>query len=156
MVSLLLIISFLLHIILLIAIYFLYQQLEQVKHSKNKQIETVLENFLHEVKEENERLQQQLQEQNHTQEERMNRDEAPSVYENKLDQMVNHVQNRENIKQKVAPEPPVDQKVDKLETSLEAQVFQMAKAGMSADQIAQKLDRGKTEIELMLKLQLKQ
>src|SRR5690625_4446007 len=153
MVSLLLIISFLLHIILLIAIYFLYQQIEQLKRDKNSQLETTLSNFLNEIKAENERLQLQIKNENNTVENKVNHN-RPNVH---FEQEMQKNMIKKDVKREYNYKPPqpllqVEKKLDKLETSLEAQVFQLAEEGMSVEDIAKKLNRGKIEIELMLKL----
>ena len=74
-----------------------------------------------------------------------------------VDNRIKKLKNRENIYQTTYSSNSVlELKEDKLETSLEAQVFQLAKQGISIEEIAKKLNRGKTEIELMIKLHKKQ
>ncbi len=44
---------------------------------------------------------------------------------------------------------------DTVEQSLTAQILHLSQKGMTSDEIAKKLDKGKTEIELLLKFQQK-
>src|SRR5699024_10431109 len=60
MTSFLLIISFLLHIIILTAVFQLNQQLHKSKKQTNDEIEEVLSSFLEEIKVENEQLKEML------------------------------------------------------------------------------------------------
>lgn len=151
MVSLLLIVSFLLHIVLLIAIYFLYQQVEQLRRHKNEELESLLQNFLTEIREENERLQSRLQKQ-----ETAKIEKNVESFDGNVEKRVKKIKNRENIYQINTPQIKADEKNDKIETSLEAKIFQLANEGMTVEEIAKKLNRGKTEIELMMKLHKKE
>lgn len=154
MVSLLLIISFLLHIVLIIAIYFLYQQIIQIRrnnHDEIEALESLLQKFLREIRTENERLQSQLQ-----QKDVFKKEHKEDPIGKNVDNRVKKLKNRENIYQIHTPQKAVLEKEDKIETSLEAQVFQLAKQGLSIEEIAKKLNRGKTEIELLMKLHKKQ
>lgn len=145
MVSLLLIISFLLHTVLLMTVYYLHQQLQQTKRSRKKEIESLFENFLQEIKQENELLQHQLVERHKNtntnsvytppKEERINVSPKPLKHHYKIDLQALH-----------------EEKRDELETSVEGQVFQLYREGKSIEEIARELHRGKTEIELMIKL----
>lgn len=159
MVSLLLIISFLLHIVLLIAIYFLYQQIVQLRTNKNEEIESLeslLQNFLLEIREENELLQKKLQKETKDDININNIDNIEKSNEKFLDKRIKTIKNRENIYQINTPQKAALEKEDKIETSFEAQVFQLANEGLEIEEIAKKLNRGKTEIELLMKLQKKQ
>src|SRR5690625_5092517 len=110
MVSLLLIISFLLHIVLLIAIYFLYQQLEIVKRNKNDKLEATLQSFLDEIKDENVRL-QQLQQVDSTPE---NHHQSKPFNVTSEREEVRKLKNRENIYQSESPPIVMTEKEDKL------------------------------------------
>lgn len=64
MISILLIISFLLHLIFLVIIYQLYQQIGDLRSERSRDTEVLLSRFLDEIKQENRQLQQQLQQSN--------------------------------------------------------------------------------------------
>jgi len=53
--------------------------------------------------------------------------------------------------QATSPKPPPVQKEEPQPLTLEQQIVQMAKQGKTAEEIAKKLQKGKTEIELLLK-----
>ncbi|MFJ7667743.1 DUF6115 domain-containing protein [Lysinibacillus sp. NPDC097195] len=53
--------------------------------------------------------------------------------------------------QATASKPPTVQKEEPQPLTMEQQIVQMAKQGKSAEEIAKKLQKGKTEIELLLK-----
>src|SRR5690625_2836806 len=60
MTSFLLIISLLLHLIMFIIIFYLYQHLQLIKSEQAKEINELLSNFLHEIKLENKALKQPI------------------------------------------------------------------------------------------------
>jgi len=132
--------SFLLHIVLLLAVYYLYQQLQLTKQHQEKQLETVLADFLDELKRENERLQSQLEKNtsDYTQNVPVQTDPVYNVEENEKNWPVNNVDDSD--------------KKDQVETSLESQILQLNHQGFSIEEIAKQLNRGKTEVELIVKL----
>src|SRR5699024_6993386 len=60
MTSLLLLVSFLLHALLLSTIYQLHQQLQQMKQTKENESQQIVQQFITEIKEENKHLQAQI------------------------------------------------------------------------------------------------
>src|SRR5690625_5765568 len=66
MTSLLLIISFLLHIVLMMAVFNLFQQLQTLKQNHQRELDSLLTNFLDEIRHENDMLQKQLSNQKPT------------------------------------------------------------------------------------------
>lgn len=146
MVSLLLIISFLLHITLIMAVYHLYQQLQLSKRSKDQELEILFADFLKEIRIENERLQSQLI------------NEPPPKNEGKKEEMTltknRSITNKaEHYKENNFFNLLQEEKNDQLlETSIESKIFSMYNQGQSIDDIAKTLNRGKTEVALILKL----
>ncbi|RDW17812.1 DUF6115 domain-containing protein [Oceanobacillus chungangensis] len=149
--SLLLIISFLIHIVALYAIYRLSQQLQSFKKADTAEITELFELYLQEIKEENNRLQDKISSKT-----------PPHIKPEKTQVVSNNLKN-DNHQKEINVEPTakyaapfIDAKVDDLiETSLEARILQLHHQGMSITEIAQKLDRGKTEVELFIKLHQK-
>jgi|SRR5690625_526811 len=152
MTSLLLIISFLLHVIMLIAIFQLYRQIEQLKQEKNESIETTMQQFINEIKVENHQLQQQL-----------SQTSRPSSSFSPVEQgeTTTHSDNKElNEKHPKNDQTTNDELIDitdmkqeKMELSLEGKILQLHEAGYNVEQIAEQLTCGKTEVELILNLQ---
>lgn len=144
MIALLFIISFLFHIVFMIIIYQLYQQLQMMKQQNEQHLETVLENFLLEIKEENRRLQMELDE---SSQETFQEQKTPST--SGKDPILSYVNLNSDEDENTYKQ---EKQEDKVETSLEGQVLQLYKKGLSAEEIAKKINRGKTEVSLILKL----
>lgn len=129
MTSFLLIISFLLHIVAFVAIFQLYKQAQiPKKESASQDMIELFDMYLAEVKEENNRLEKTLQDKD----EKVMEKEAQHSY----------------------TLPEVDDNVE-FETSLQAKILQMHTQGMSNEEIARKLNSGKTEVDLIVKLHAK-
>ncbi|RKQ37508.1 DUF6115 domain-containing protein [Oceanobacillus halophilus] len=145
MVSFLLIISFLLHIITLYAVFFLYKQHQTNKQNDVREITKIFEEFIQEIQEENLRLQKEIQKG-----QKVDIAEPHDTKENELDM---------NTKYKSMPlhEPylKVDDMEDSIEASLEAKVLQLYHEGKSVTEIAKKLNCGKTEADLIIRLHKK-
>lgn len=146
MTSLLLLVSFLIHLILFIALYHLYQRVSQDKqeqHIQSERIEQLLMSFLEEIRLENEKLDEKIS--------------RPSFQQNKAFTETNK---QDNYKNKVNDYHSLDSKTlhvnkdrqDQVETSFEGQTLQLYNEGYSIDEIAQKLKRGKREVQLLLKM----
>jgi len=148
MISILLIISFLLHLIFLVIIYQLYQQIGDLRSERSRDTEVLLSRFLDEIKQENRQLQQQLQQSN-KKEQNATTIQAQAEYVPK--QEMADGKERTNDHFDFPPIPIATE--DKVETSIESQVFQMHQKGISTETIARQLNRGKTEVELLIKLQ---
>lgn len=150
MVSLLLIISFILHVVTLLAVYQLFQQLEKTKQDKNDELETMLLDFMQEIKAENEQL-LEISKQKMTSATTNN---APFTNEKKVNQPTSEpFQQTEQENDAFDISSLVEQYDEVTELSEEGKVLQLQEKGFSTEDIARKLNRGKTEIELILKLQ---
>lgn len=152
--SLLFLTSFILHIISITAIFLLFQQVQATKHNQKEQIETMLHNFVEEIRVENERLQAKLQsnlaekqfEPNVNTNERNRHISKPN--EKVTNRLMQNVK-AGNITNKLVQ---TEKREDKVETSLESKILQLHEQGLSHEEIAKKMNRGKTEVELFLKM----
>ncbi|CEI84275.1 swarming motility protein SwrB [Oceanobacillus oncorhynchi subsp. incaldanensis] len=151
--TLLWMISFLLHGISILAIYLLLKNRQNA--NGNKQAENVLKETLEEIRKENRMLQRLLEE-----------DKQPDKSPVKHDSI-----------KKYPPFPPAEKKKegaamteketqpiedfqpaayqDEVETSLEAKILQLHTNGETIDDIAKKLNCGKTEAEIIIKMHQK-
>lgn len=154
MTTILLIISFILHLILLAAVYYLHQRLQELNAHRSQETELLLSRFLDEIRQENRQLQDQLKQSKTTHPEESSTD-APSDYSSPVPQGPTNTIPYSNttIKKADFPAPTPIAKDDKVETSLESHVFQLYKEGLSPEEIAKRMNRGKTEIELLIKMQ---
>lgn len=111
--------------------------------------------YLMEMKDENEKLLAAIEEYKHQQPEvkQMNVDipNIPSETETLSHKEISNLSEEEG--NKYLYEPPESLDAETYQQSFEAQVMHMKKQGMSAEEIAKTLNRGKTEIELLLKFQ---
>lgn len=157
--TLLWLLSFTLHGVLLYAVIILYTRLAAVKETEKQQkkileeTENTLAAFLLELKEENEKLIENTgSPSSHTEEETENSDlrhpekdseqDAAQEEENPLKGLITEVERQE-------------ESVNSIAQSFEDRVIELYEQGYSASQIAQKLKSGKTEIELFLKFRSK-
>mgnify|MGYP001213164553 CR=1 FL=1 len=140
----LLIISFILHILsfyFLIVFYTRHQALKNLKEEQEnllKEAEDALTVFLMELKEENQKFLEQ-----------MSKNDSPSEAYN-LDELVAQQKDSVEITANLQEDEP-----DSYKRNLQEQVFQLANEGYTIEQIAQKLNVGKTEIELIMKFHKK-
>lgn len=150
--SLLLFISFIIHIITITAIFLLYQQLQTIKGHREQQVESMLEQFIDEVREENERLRRTL-----TNERKLDTFEISTetkTYKKNhptlaIKERVNEDESAQYINKQLTQ---IKDRKDQVETSLESQILQLHEEGLSHEEIAKKVNRGKTEVELFLKM----
>lgn len=116
-------------------IFILYKKIQSVDQPLESDIEPILNSYLKEIKEENKKLQALL----------VKKEEA-------LPQDI-----KERSKAEESTEAELDsyeklqQVEDQVETSLHAKVLSLYEKGLSVDEIAKQLKRGKTETELILK-----
>ncbi|WP_164668970.1 DUF6115 domain-containing protein [Virgibacillus doumboii] len=135
--SMLLIISFLLHIVALTAIYQLFKQVQSYKKGNAQDIIELLDTYLEEIKEENRLLEEKIDKQN---------PQAPKVAP-----VNNHI--RQDIEEEHEYTPPqASEDADDFEASLQAQIMHLHDKGLTVDEIARKLNCGKTEAELIIKM----
>lgn len=154
MTSLLFLISFVLHIISITAIFLLFQQIQATKQNQKDQLESLLKSFVEDIREENERLQKSLQSNLSSQQSEPNRNvNTQHTHTNKTDRSVSNrlVQNvkAEHITNKLVQ---AENREDQIETSVESKILQLHEQGLSHEEIAKKMNRGKTEVELFLKM----
>lgn len=170
----LVVISLLLHGVTIIALITLSLRVSKTKELELKQqkvareIEDLFTTYLIEIKEENERMMNILEkngqnensyEPNH---EKKSSQKSPKVALN-VSEDVNVNKNSEQqdapvLKQQQVDhkpikeyKPPMPDEVEFIQPSLEARVFSLYDQGLSTEEIARKLDCGRTEVELMLK-----
>lgn len=145
--SFLLIISFLIHIILLIAVYYLFQQTQLLKQTNTKELTDLFETYLNEIKQENRRLETKINSKtNETKQAHEQKRNEPDTTKEKKIINKNEMDGRE-LKTDI-----ID---DTFTTSLEAQVLQLYQQGKEVEEIAQMLNCGKTEAELIINLSKK-
>ncbi|MUV39933.1 hypothetical protein JNUCC1_03817 [Lentibacillus sp. JNUCC-1] len=137
----LLVMSFMLHIITLLAIYLLYSHIKTFKKDKPHEVLELLDVYLEEIKLENENLREQL-------------NQGYSNTEHRTDQVKQTTQR---------PVKPQDSQhgadtlasdiSDTYEHSLHSEILHMHHEGYHADEIARHLNCGKTEADLVIKMQ---
>ncbi|WP_087972883.1 DUF6115 domain-containing protein [Oceanobacillus rekensis] len=149
MVTFLLIISFLLQLAALGAIYKLFQQIQTIKSQDLQEIEGLFEVYLQEIKTENSRLQA------HLQTEKKSKHETISSNKPTTDKKTQRTEWMEEELEQGMEQHISTSYEDTLEASLESKVLQMHGKGMAIGDIARKLECGKTEIEIILKLHKK-
>lgn len=147
--TLLWMISFLLHGISILAIYLLLK--DKQRSGGNEQTENMMKETLEEIRRENKRLQNLLEESNQQDNYKEETKQAP---------LISAEQNPEPSEIEAQEVSNVDafQTVnyqDEVETSLEAKILQLHAKGETTDSIAKKLNCGKTEAEIIIKLHQK-
>lgn len=146
MTSFLFIVSFLLHIISIAAIFALSKQLSMNKSNDSSEFVSLMEEYLEEIKEENRLLQKELANINPT----ANQVDAPSNGEGETPS--SKVEENEETPTSL---PGSDTVKDEVEVSQHSRILQLYKEGLGSEEIARKLGCGKTEVELIIKFQEK-
>ncbi|WLR52365.1 coupling factor for flagellin transcription and translation [Bacillus tianshenii] len=166
--------SFLLHFITIFIIILLSMRLNNMKHTVSKQeelqkeVEDVFSSYMVEIKEENEKLLQALRQKSVTPTQAPSQSEpakpaGPSSPQ--LKPSTKAVSRVYDLNKKVTEKPRSTQSSEKKEDytvplskgnehyvqSLTSKAVQLEKQGHTVEEIAQKLNKGKTEIELLLK-----
>ncbi|GIO26179.1 DUF6115 domain-containing protein [Ornithinibacillus bavariensis] len=139
MTSFLLIISFLLHIISITAIYALSKQLRVEKKNDTTEIVALMESYLEEIKEENKMLQDRLAERDNNDSSRKHTTVMQTTLRN------------EDVKEVLPFSSIEDEPLDQVEVSLQSKILKLHKEGLSPEDIARELSCGKTEVELIIK-----
>lgn len=147
--TLLWMISFLLHGISILAIYLLLKDRQNA--GGNKQTEKILKETLEEIQRENRTLQNLLAEEKQPDKKPFNNEEV------KPESLKPQIENKENDAQSEMEWPDIEipqsaAYQDEVETSLEAKVLQLHTNGETIDDIAKKLNCGKTEAEIIIKM----
>jgi|SRR5699024_4977775 len=169
MTSFLLLLSFLIHLLVLIMIYHLYEKSKRNKDEQAEQLQKMLTDFMHDIRVENNKLEQKIYENELRQQ--ISYDHNPSsqstisktldqsnAYLSKYDDgeveslEINDTKPINKFASHLAKASQIHEKEDSIETSIESQIMRLAQEGKSIDEIAKQLNRGKTEVELMLKL----
>lgn len=145
MISFLILLSFLLHLVLFIIIFQLYQHIQKIKEQNNRHLEILLSEFMDDIRLENKRLEDKinLSEENA----RMNSqtiDLHQTIPTNEPTNAYEQWTTQQLLNDK--------KKQDAVETSIESKILRLASEGKSITEIAKSMNRGKTEIELLLKL----
>ncbi|HLR07954.1 MAG TPA: hypothetical protein VK136_01660 [Bacillota bacterium] len=139
MTGLLLTVSFLLHIVTLGAIFLLYLKCQQTyKSSDVQQIAELLDLYLEEIKAENRVLKQNLADDDRQLK------QASQTLEEENDRTAQVEDEGETM--------PTENMSDSTETSLQAKILHLHSQGYSSEAIAKKLNCGKTEASLIIKL----
>lgn len=156
--GLLLTMSYLIHFILLVAIFLLFQQIRSLKNNEADDVYKVLEVYLEEIKLENEKLKQMINTQNTPDSSRKAKE-----FNDVLLESIENEHNDNNSNDTVSSAEYSIEKLERLnrnkqeevieeETSILSRALYMQNEGLTVSEIAKKLNRGKTEIELLLKL----
>jgi DNA-directed RNA polymerase specialized sigma24 family protein len=143
MTSFLFIISFLLHIISITAIYALSKQLSGAKQHDNTELVSLMESYLEEIKEENKILQEKLAKEDKDESHKTNTT-TPNI------KAIRKEEKETYLFPKIE-----DEALDQVEVSLQSKILKLHQEGNSPEEIARILACGKTEVELLLKFQEK-
>jgi len=146
MTSFLLLLSFLIHLLLIIIIYHLHEKIKKSKLEQSEQLEEMLASFMDEIREENMKLEQKLREEKVRRNVTYHRPTTSST--TNIESNVAFQKNKDALSLRHSP----SQEEDKVETSLESKVLQLQGEGKTVEEIAKQLNRGKTEVDLLLKL----
>lgn len=142
MLSFVLIISFLLHIILLVAVYYLFQQIQLLKQDKTKELTDLFETYLKEIRSENRRLESEI--------------DISTISKERNEKLTNDMDITEKDITNFGENDKADLKIDAIhdqfETSIDAKILQLHHQGMEVTEIAQTLNCGKTEAALIINL----
>lgn len=129
--------------ILLLAVYYLFQQIQSLKEDNTKELTELFETYLKEIRNENRRLESEMK----TNVPEINPVRAPRELDLDVDKsdITAVVETDETILE-------TDTVHDQFETSLEARILQLYHQGVEVTEIAQMLNCGKTEASLIINL----
>ncbi|WP_438272977.1 DUF6115 domain-containing protein [Virgibacillus dokdonensis] len=133
MTSILILVSFLLHMVAFTVIFQLYKRMNTNQQLDTSEIDALLAAYIDEIKQENIRLQQQLI--------TLNKRENVETDQIQL------------VKKEEKDVPYNNEQQDEMTTSLQAKILQLHSQGHTASEIAQQLNCGKTEVALTIKFQ---
>ncbi|MCZ0702590.1 hypothetical protein J2T56_000557 [Natronobacillus azotifigens] len=154
----LLLISFIIHIITLVIIRQLKVKLAEPAvirdeiNQEKKEIEELLAVYLLEIREENEKVISALDDSRYSRE--PDKQKADEVQDNNVTSQ-NPVNDLKQEEYKSYQPPMENEQPDVMEQSFAAQVLSLYNKGETIETIARKMDKGKTEIELIVKFQQK-
>ncbi|WP_093191625.1 DUF6115 domain-containing protein [Salimicrobium halophilum] len=139
----LLVVNFIIDGVIILGLFLLFTKMKGrednlMKHQRMaREIEGTFQAYLEEIKEENKRFEQN-----------MNMDSSPNV----ASPVQEIYRNRDNSQeQESIYSPPEIEENDVVEFSDETKAKQMYEEGLSIEEIAKKLGKGKTEVELIVK-----
>ncbi|MBX0356419.1 hypothetical protein [Halobacillus sp. Nhm2S1] len=153
----LLISSFIIDGVLLFTLFIMMNKVRKTEELELRQkqvaseIEDLFTSYLMEIKEENRRMESLIEKKNSYS------DFHSSQKENKEEEIEGHSE-KEIITTNGSSSsysPPGLHVMESYQPSFHSQVFELKEKGYSIDQIAKKMDKGKTEIELLLKIHQK-
>lgn len=154
----LLLISFIIHVVTLVIIRQLKVKLDQPSITKQtldqqqKEIEELLAVYLLEIREENDKMIQLIDQQaKHESQEKI---KEATIVEQPPRKPIMEARQQEDKYQDYQPFMPKEEETV-VEPSFAAQVLSLAERGDSIETIAKKLNRGKTEVELLIKFHQK-
>lgn len=142
MTALIAMIALLLCIILLIAVFQLFKQIQFIKSEKQDDIHNIMQFYLNEIKEENKKLEQNI---NLNKDSHKTKDNKTLTEESELKNNAGLISEEDSLLNLIKQE-------DVYEPSLAVQIFELESKGLSTEQISKKLKCGVTEVELILKL----
>jgi len=153
MTSFLLIISFLLHLVLFMIIFYLYQHIQTIKSDQTKEIEDLLNNFLREIKLENKNLRNPINhfeyqnDSNRYVQKKSESDEQAQISLKENENKKDIALDRLNSTSKTS----ITNKPDKIETSMHSQVNYLYEQNYTVEEIAKQLNCSTTEVQLLIK-----
>src|SRR5690625_3686254 len=153
MTSFLLIISFLLHLVLFMIIFYLYQHIQTIKSDQTKEIEELLNNFLCEIKLENKNLSNTI---NHFEYQNYSNqyEQKKSESEEQAQISLKENENKKDIaldRLNSTSKTSITNKPDKIETSMHSQVNYLYEQNYTVEEIAKQLNCSTTEVQLLIK-----
>lgn len=146
LVLIILVFSFILHIIIFAILYRLYREIQQLKKSNPEDIVELLELYLEEIKEENQQLKEEISVSTDTSEEIEGMNSKTAETKSTLPLVDNEIYDDTLL--------PTN-KDDHVEASIEAKMLNLYQQNMDTTEIARILDCGKTEVDLVIKLYAK-
>lgn len=162
MTSFFLLVSFLLHAIAFISIYHVYEKTKKDKAEQIARLEELMDDFMKNIRHENEKLEKKVYEAEMRRKMSDERALKKNVESDLIERMLNDTNRKEAEINETVKEPKktweltnikAEKEVeDVVETSFEGQVLQLFRAGKSPEEIAKQLNRGKTEVDLYIKL----
>lgn len=156
MTSLLLIISFLFHLIAFAAIFQLLKKVQRLENRANPEaFQAIMEHALEEIKEENDRLQRMIPVYKGNEVKIEQTKDSQTTANQATDEPqtpISPIQTNKDEHPQTGIERLLnDEQEDKVEASLESRVLQLHSQGVPVEDIAKTLDCGKTEAELIIK-----
>lgn len=147
--------SILIHIITIVIVFSFYKRLQLLQTLNLPKVKELLEQTLNEIKDENNRLHQQLNELSKEE----NKNSVKSTQQ--VPKPKKEIKKKSPQKQMTEINAPIEsllktKEKDKYEPSLHGQILQLHEKGLNHEEIAQKLNCGKTEVELILRFQQNQ